>query len=92
MATLYNPDGTEKEVQPEKGRYFHLQELYKLLGCSFIEVAYPLRDPKHILIIDEEGKLHDPPKPLNLAATTIYNNAPDWISGPALYCLRGELD
>lgn len=93
MATLYKTDGTSEEVKPKNGRNFQLKELYEMLGCDMIEVAYPRGDTKHILIIDEEGKVRNAePKPLNREATVLYNNQPDWISGPALYCLKGELD
>ena len=93
MATVYKTDGTSQEVQPENGKDFKLEELYKLVECQTIELV-TLGGGK-IMIIDEEGKLSSPPKPLNAAATQLFKQLPripgDYIAGNALVCLTKEV-
>src|SRR5712692_148041 len=62
MATIYRPDGTNQEVQPANGRSFTLDELQLIVGegtdegRGYIEIV-PCKDRKHILVLNEEGKL-----------------------------------
>ena len=62
MATIYRPDGTSQEVQPTNRRSFLLDELQRLVGegtptgRGYIEIV-PCKDRKHILVLNEEGKL-----------------------------------
>ena len=62
MATIYRPDGTSQQVQPANGRSFQLDELQRIVGegteygRGYIEIV-PCKDKKHILVLNEEGKL-----------------------------------
>ena len=90
--TLLRVDGTRTPVLPDNGEDFKLEQLYALLGCSMIEVvsiAYGM-----ILVVDEEGKLSLPPKPVNSEATRLargFISAYDHINGDALVCPSGML-
>ena len=39
MATIIDVNGEEREVKPKNGSDFKLDELYKLLGCTIIEIV-----------------------------------------------------
>jgi hypothetical protein len=91
MADLYHYEGGITKVEPRyPDKNFRLEELYKLLDCTTVQVIQ-LRT-KEIMIIDEEGKLRpDAKKKVNLRATRIYNanfgaTDPDIIIGSALVC------
>lgn len=56
-AQLIKPNGEVTEIVPENGNDFSLEECYKLLGCEMVEVV-ELADGR-IMVLDEEGKLHD---------------------------------
>jgi Domain of unknown function (DUF3846) len=62
MATIYRPDGTSQHVQPANRRSFQLDELQRVVGegtptgRAYIEIV-PCKDKKHILVLNEEGKL-----------------------------------
>ena len=83
-ATLINTNGEEREITPINGKNFTLQELYKLIDCTTIEVL-PLPNRKY-MIIDEEGKLKLR-YTLNGKATQIYKL--DFIVGNVVICDRG---
>ena len=60
-AKLIKVDGTITDIKPENGTYFQLEELYKLLNISTVQMV-PLRakgKPKLIALCDEEGKMKD---------------------------------
>ena len=92
MATLIKVDGTLISIDPaNKEAGFTLDELYSLVECEMIEAVY-LSDGT-IMAIDEEGKLTDPPKPVNRAATALTRDvlrANDLIVGNALICTKEE--
>ena len=69
-ATLYLADGTKQEIVPANGTDFKCAELYKLLGCSTLEVI-DTGDPVMIMIGDENARLNDDCV-INLEATRIY--------------------
>jgi hypothetical protein len=79
MATLYLPDGTEKEVTPADGHSFTLEEIQAFVGGYFETVFLP---GKKIMWINEEGKLRN--LPLNRQASIFYHAPGDVILGPAL--------
>lgn len=55
MATLIKADGTKKEIQPQNGTDFSLEELQKYVD-GYIQVI-PLRNQEdEILVINEDGK------------------------------------
>jgi hypothetical protein len=76
-------------VQPANGTHFELEELYKLLDCSTVEVV--TLTPELILIADEESKFRTPAY-LNLLATYLWHQhqptarGVDCIVGRAIYC------
>lgn len=90
MAILIEPNGRRTEVHPANPRKgFSLEELYKLVGCEYIECAHFGPEGK-FFVLDEEGKLNG--KPVNPAATRIYAQYhPDIIVGNALLCEKGEV-
>lgn len=77
------------DVAPENGRVFELQELYKLLDCSLVQVL-PCQAANMLMIIDEEGKLNQ--KSQNERATELVTLFPgDYIAGSALVCKVEQL-
>ena len=92
QAVYLGDDWVEVDAeQPERKRqsltpfYYNLEELYKLLGCTAIEVVPA--PGGNILIIDEEGKLAGRPK--NVEATALaegFIRQGDYIAGPAILC------
>lgn len=65
MATLIKADGTKKEIQPQNGTDFSLEELQKYVD-GYIQVI-PLRNQEdEILVINEDGKNAIPPTRLQL--------------------------
>lgn len=93
MATRILVDGTETTEEPaDPRRGFTLEELYGLVECDMVEVV-SLRDGR-TMWIDEEGKMHRPPKPRNEKATRLLQEAGgifgDWIAGIALIATPEE--
>ncbi|MDP2950072.1 MAG: DUF3846 domain-containing protein [Chloroflexota bacterium] len=86
---LLKPDGT-CAVYPPKGAHYTLEELQEAVG-GFIEIVHLKggRRP-HIMVINEEGKVHG--LPLNEHATSLYDGSPDYIVGNALVCLDTDVD
>lgn len=71
-----------RQVYPENGTDFKLEELYVFVG-SPIEVVYT--DNKQLMVINEEGKIKG--LPLNMTATMFSGLFPDdVIAGDALMC------
>ena len=65
-----------------------LDECYNLLDCSCIEFA--CCEDNYRFIIDESGKIKEPPKELNRCASMIYPPVPfDYLAGDVLI---GKLD
>ena len=107
MATLIQPDGTETDVQPRDGKRFKLDELQAFVG-GYIEMVSNVGPDRRrfVLVVNDEGWVLDPPLAVNLKATNFYRAK--WgfrpiadttgvgpglgIAGPALYCLRTEID
>ena len=54
MATYYKTTGEVKEVSPENGRFFTLEEMQKMVG-GLIEIE-PLPSGRSI-VVNEEGKM-----------------------------------
>lgn len=91
MARLLPVNGNSRDVSPANGKFFVIDELYKLIGCTMVEVV-PLPDGRK-LVIDEEGKLQD--KPLNLVASFMAKDwlqPDDFISGTALLMTDDEVE
>lgn len=91
MATLYKADGSTRQVEPDNGSSFELEQLYDLLNCDMIQVV-PVGKGE-IMVIDEEGKLKSDAK-INKKATERARGflfAGDVIVGNALVCKDEEL-
>lgn len=67
MATLYRVDGTQEEVRPLDGRAFSLEEMQTLVG-GYIQIV-KAKEPGMWIVCDEDGKVRNPPKPINVVAT-----------------------
>lgn len=91
FAKLIDLNGNQLDISPTNGETFTLQELYVLLDCDMIEIAYPI-NPEHsgkIFIVDEEGKLTG--KKPNRVATIEYNDTinkgiQDVLVGKVILC------
>jgi hypothetical protein len=85
-AVLIYPNKEPVEITPENGRDFRLEELYRHLQCSTIQVIGI--DVDRIMILDEDGKSNAPVEP-NIRATLLALPVlmpDDWIAGPAIIC------
>ena len=80
--TLMRVDGTSTPVTPKNGVSYGLEELYKMLGCSMVQVVYTVADKNLILICDEEGLFV--PNPTVNSAASILAGQP--IVGNVLAC------
>jgi len=90
MATLYRADGTIETIQPANGINFSLGELQTLVG-GYIEIVRT-KDGQ-FLVCDENGKVSEQPKHINLLATHMYRyGAHDPIVGDALVGTLLEVD
>jgi hypothetical protein len=91
MALLIEPNGRKTIKTPENGRDFTLDELRRLVGCEYIEVAHLGAQGGAFFVLDEEGKLTG--KDYNAEATAMYqaNHPWDYIVGNALLCDPGEV-
>ena len=69
-----------------------LDEAYKLLDCTTIETASCVRS-EYLFIVDGEGKIKEPPKDLNVEASSLYPGVPiDCLCGDVLLCKRDPHD
>jgi hypothetical protein len=91
MTSLYQTDGRVLEIRPSNGSHWTLEELQKLVG-GYIEVVRTVDD--RLMVINENGKVMNPPLELNIPATRIYvHGRKDVILGPAVVVdSRLELD
>lgn len=93
MAKLIKADGNVVDVSPKNaGKCFTLDELKEFVG-GWIECITV--SPKHVMVINEEGKLSN--LPYNAVATETFRIAfqhtDDFIVGDALLCEIGtEID
>ena len=90
-ATFIKADGTIQGVSPENGeKSFSLKELQTFVG-GYIEFV---RFKDKIMVVNEEGKLHD--LPLNKKATAIFvkelPHINDIIVGNVLICDKNLID
>ena len=89
-AKLLKASGEVMEIEPKNGTDFKLDELYKHLQCSLVEVINLNQDD--IMVVDEEGKLKSN-NVVNVNATVLAqeNRAIvfwDYIAGNAIVCNR----
>ena len=90
-STLYMTDGRTKEVRPSNGVHWTLEELQGFVG-GYIEVVGTVDE--RFMVINELGKVLQPPLELNIPATRCYiHGRRDVILGDALIVdTRLELD
>lgn len=104
MALRIDPNGLCREVEPQNGSDFQLDELYSHIGCQMIKIQYasvknlvmitedgePYRLNGELLVImDEEGKLKRSPE--NFAASFIYDRRDDVVVGTVVVCKPEEV-
>ena len=87
-AKLLKASGEVVEIKPKNGTDFKLDELYKHLNCSLVEVISLNQDD--IMVVDEEGKLKAN-NVINVNATMLAqeNRAIvfwDYVVGDAIVC------
>ncbi len=92
MATLIKADGTKKEIQPQNGTDFSLEELQKYVD-GYIQVIALRNQEDEILVINEDGKER---YPTNKAATELALKHRaifpwDWIDGDVVLCKNSEV-
>jgi len=104
-----DPDGTISWIELDRlPRYnkiycgaeaISLQDLYPVIGCSCVEQVYTII-PGVVIMVDESGKIKDPPQLINYKASRLYAGSAhgDFIYGPAVvFALKrtppyGEVD
>ena len=87
-AKLLKASGEVVEIKPKNGTDFKLDELYKHLNCSLVEVISLNQDD--IMVVDDEGKLTSN-NVVNVNATMLAqeNRAIvfwDYVVGDAIVC------
>lgn len=86
LSEVIRVDGTRYQISPRDGRYFQLDELREIVK-GYLEIV-PTLDHR-LMVVNEEGKILDPPLPLNLAASFLYiNGYADPIHGDVLVAPR----
>ena len=78
MAQILYASGDVKNVEPQNGTDFQLDELKKIVG-GYIEIVY-LSD-KQIMVVNEEGKIRGLPRNFRVGV-----NFPDVIRGTVVVC------
>ena len=89
-AKLLKVSGEVMEIKPKNGTDFKLDELYKHLQCSLVEVINLNQDD--IMVVDDEGKLKAN-NVINVNATMLAQENQaitswDYIAGNAIVCNR----
>ena len=89
-AKLLKASGDVMEIEPKNGTDFKLDELYKHLQCSLVEVININQDD--IMVVDDEGKLKAN-NVINVNATMLAQENQaitswDYIAGDAIVCNR----
>jgi len=86
QSILLRANGDRVEIEPKDGKYFGLEELYKLIDADTIQIIQA-KDKEMMIIVDEDGK--ERKKPFNIKATTIASLAyQDFIVGDVVVCPR----
>lgn len=90
-----DPDGTLSWIplcrKPRFNCVYHGEEaldvadLYPVIGCSCVEQVYT-RIRGIVILVDESGRIKNPPQRVNPLASKLYAGAPygDMIHGPAV--------
>ena len=104
-----NPSGTLEWIELDRlprhndiycgAEAISVRDLHPVIGCSCVEQVSTII-PGVVIMVDESGKIKDPPQPINHKACHLYAGSAygDYIHGPAVvFSLRrtppyGELD
>jgi Domain of unknown function (DUF3846) len=82
MAMLFQTNGLVRMIEPANGVHWTLEELQGIVG-GYIEVVSTIDG--RFMVINEHGKVLDPPLDLNIPATRLYiHGRRDVILGPAV--------
>ena len=90
-AKLLKASGEVMEIEPKNGTDFKLDELYKHLNCSLVEVIN--LNQNDIMVVDDEGKLKSN-NVVNVNATMLFQESQEittfweYIAGDAIVCNR----
>ena len=88
-AKLLKASGEVIEIEPKNGTDFKLDELYKHLNCSLVEVINLKQDD--IMVVDEEGKYTSNVVSVNATVLAQENRAIvfwDYVAGDTIVCNR----
>lgn len=88
-AKILKASGEVMEIEPKNGTDFKLDELYKHLNCSLVEVINLNQDD--IMVVDEEGKYTSNVVNVNATVLAQENRAIvfwDYVAGDAIVCNR----
>lgn len=81
---VINADGSIRFRPPKNGKDYDLDELHEIVG-GYIEIhRVPKTNDKWIAVMNEEGKIQEPPLSTNTTATALL--ALDVIVGNILIC------
>lgn|SRR5262245_31448425 len=89
---IIKSSGEIVEFKPKNKHDFSLAELKEAIGGGYIEIVR--LPPDRLMVVDEEGKIKEPPLPVNVKASHLYchGHQPDFsnpynvINGDALVC------
>lgn len=86
MASLITVNMDLKHIKPKNGKYFTNEELYKLIGCSLIEIIHIGEGTNTIMVVDEEGAING--SVLNKRVSSVYGHP---IFGNVVVCKDSEV-
>ena len=89
MATIISTTGTVTKVRPANGKTFTLEEMQKIVH-GYIEVVHLSK--RSLLIVNEEGKLHNLPHNPTATSVMFLYGFRDTIVGDALLVNNTEID
>lgn len=83
-AQLIRVNEEPKDITPENGTDFNLQELYRLLECDMIQIITLAEGT--IMIMDENGKFRAERNDTATAMARPYLFTGDYVSGHVIVC------
>lgn len=86
MGLIVRTDLTSESVEPADGEHFMFHEVYRLIGCSMIEIVR-VENSESIILVDEEGMLKANWE-VNALASLVAKRT---IVGNVLICLSSEV-
>lgn len=88
MAQLIKANGEVETIKPKNGTDFSLEELQGYVGGYIEIVQLHKENTGHIMVVNEEGKLHH--LPINHIATALYGLR-DTIVGDVVVCETNQV-